>query len=81
MIEANGWVDEVIAGKLQKIQRGSLYRFTYLANYKSSAVSLTMPTTELIYEFDRFPPFFEGLLPEKKHKTMPKRITSGKKGT
>jgi len=40
------------------------YRFEYVAGYKGRPVSLTMPARSEPYEFDRFPPFFEGLLPE-----------------
>jgi serine/threonine-protein kinase HipA len=35
-----------------------------LEGYQGPSVSLEMPITQSIYEFDRFPPFFEGLLPE-----------------
>jgi serine/threonine-protein kinase HipA len=27
-------------------------------------ISLTMPVKEKVFEFDRFPPYFDGLLPE-----------------
>jgi serine/threonine-protein kinase HipA len=57
-------VDGVPAGELQEIERGKHYRFIYLDSYKGTSVSLTMPTEQKVYEFDRFPPFFEGLLPE-----------------
>lgn len=40
------------------------YRFTYLENYQGPPISLTMPTQQAIYEFNQFPAFFEGLLPE-----------------
>ena len=58
------FVNGQMAGELEEIKRGSAYRFHYLPEYKGPSVSLEMPTTELIYEYDRFPPFFEGLLPE-----------------
>ena len=58
------FVDGQLAGELQELQRGRQYRFVYLEDYKGSSVSLEMPTNRLVYEFDRFPPFFEGLLPE-----------------
>lgn len=57
---ANG----VPAGEIQEIERGKKYRFVYLEEYNGPSVSLEMPLTQLIYEYDRFPPFFEGLLPE-----------------
>nr|WP_272913373.1 HipA N-terminal domain-containing protein [Criblamydia sequanensis] len=31
---------------------------------KAPSISLEMPTTKQVYEYDKFPPFFEGLLPE-----------------
>jgi serine/threonine-protein kinase HipA len=40
------------------------FRFEYVAGYKGRPVSLMMPVRTEPYEFDKFPPFFEGLLPE-----------------
>lgn len=40
------------------------YRFVYQDNYREAPVSLSMPTSQSIYDFDGFPPVFEGLLPE-----------------
>lgn len=40
------------------------YKFTYFDDYHGAPVSLTMPLTNKVYDFDVFPPFFEGLLPE-----------------
>lgn len=40
------------------------YTFTYHADYQGAPISLTMPTTNKQYIYDRLPPFFEGLLPE-----------------
>jgi len=40
------------------------YRFTYEENFTSDPVSLTMPATQRVYEFEHFPTVFEGLLPE-----------------
>ncbi len=54
----------VPAGVLEELEQGRRYRFSYLPSYEGSAVSLTMPTAQRVYEFDAFPPFFEGLLPE-----------------
>jgi serine/threonine-protein kinase HipA len=51
-------------GTLEELDPGKLYRFSYLAAYKGEPISLTMPVRESPYEFDRFPPFFDGLLPE-----------------
>lgn len=64
MKRANIFVDDILAGELQEIERGRRYCFIYSKNYKGPSVSLEMPTSQSVYEFDRFPPFFEGLLPE-----------------
>lgn len=40
------------------------YTFDYDAGYDGPPVSLTMPVRSEPYQFDRFPPFFDGLLPE-----------------
>lgn len=40
------------------------YFETYVDDYRSSPISLTMPVRSEPYVFDRFPPFFDGLLPE-----------------
>lgn len=64
MRRANVFVDGSLSGELQEIERGREYYFNYLETYKGPSVSLEMPTTQMIYKFDRFPPFFEGLLPE-----------------
>ncbi len=56
-------VNGVKAGILEELKDGK-YRFTYFDNYHGAPVSLTMPLTNKVYDFDIFPPFFEGLLPE-----------------
>ncbi len=64
MKKAKIFVDGRFAGILEEIVKSRHYRFSYDDLYKGSSVSLTMPTSSKIYEYDRFPPFFEGLLPE-----------------
>lgn len=64
MKKARIFVDNKLAGELQEIVRGKNYRFIYLETYRGQSVSLEMPTHKSMYEFDCFPPFFEGLLPE-----------------
>ncbi len=64
MKRAKVLVDRQLAGELQEVQRGKHYRFVYLESYQGPSVSLEMPIVQKVYEFDRFPPFFEGLLPE-----------------
>lgn len=55
-------VDGVRAGILE--EREARYTFIYDDSYRGSPVSLTMPIREHAYEFNHFPPFFDGLLPE-----------------
>ena len=52
------------AGILEELEPGRKYRFMYESGYDGPPVSLTMPVSPSPYEFDRFPPFFDGLLPE-----------------
>lgn len=56
-------VNGIKAGILKEL-KGGKYQFTYFDDYHGAPVSLTMPLTNKVYNFDRFPPFFEGLLPE-----------------
>lgn len=64
MKKARVFVDEIPAGEIQELERGKKYRYVYLEAYEGPSVSLEMPTSRRIYEYERFPPFFEGLLPE-----------------
>lgn len=64
MRKAEVFVHGTLAGILEEIPLGSSYRFTYDPNYSGPPASLTMPLEKRVYDFDRFPPFFEGLLPE-----------------
>lgn len=56
-------VNGVQAGLLEELPDGK-YQFTYFDNYHGAPVALTMPLTKNSYNFAKFPPFFEGLLPE-----------------
>lgn len=40
------------------------YLFEYFNDYSGHPVSLTLPVTKRSYQFDFFPAFFDGLLPE-----------------
>ncbi len=40
------------------------YIFQYDSGYEGPPISLTMPVRDRAYEFESFPPFFDGLLPE-----------------
>jgi serine/threonine-protein kinase HipA len=53
-----------LAGALVELEKNARYRFSYLENYDGPAISLTMPVAQKDYEFNVFPPFFDGLLPE-----------------
>lgn len=64
MKKAKVYINEVEAGTLTELDFGKKYRFEYQENYKGSPVSLTMPISQSVYEFNTFPPFFDGLLPE-----------------
>ena len=62
MKKARVYVQSNFAGVLEQTSEG--YRFTYLENYSGPLVSLAMPIQAKPYEYKKFPPFFEGLLPE-----------------
>lgn len=64
MRKAAVFVHNVFAGTLAEIEANRLYRFDYDPNYAGDPVSLTMPLASKSYMFDRFPPYFEGVLPE-----------------
>jgi serine/threonine-protein kinase HipA len=64
MKKATVSVHGIRAGFLEETSKGTSYSFEYALDYSGPPVSLTMPIETGRYEFDRFPPFFEGLLPE-----------------
>lgn len=64
MRSANIFMHGKLTGVLEELESGKHYRFIYSNGYKDEPISLTMPTDSPTYEFDRFPPFFDGLLPE-----------------
>ena len=53
-----------LAGWLMEEERGGPYQFEYAKGYFGSPISLTMPVEGKVFQFDGFPPFFDGLLPE-----------------
>lgn len=63
MRKARVLVCDVDAGILEELA-DKKYQFTYHEDYHGIPLSLTMPVTLAPYVFDKFPPFFEGLLPE-----------------
>ncbi|EKD54712.1 MAG: hypothetical protein ACD_60C00057G0037 [uncultured bacterium] len=56
-------VNHIDTGILEQLDNHH-YAFTYFSDYQGLPVSLTMPFRKKTYEFNQFPPFFEGLLPE-----------------
>ncbi|MCL5029805.1 MAG: HipA N-terminal domain-containing protein [Bacteroidetes bacterium] len=52
------------AGDLIEIEKFKNYKFIYKDDYEDAPVSLTIVVSKKEYEFNSFPPFFEGLLPE-----------------
>lgn len=63
MKRAHIYQQSQLAGILEARDDGS-YRFTYDPAFNGEPVSLTMPTSQRIWEFPSFPAPFEGLLPE-----------------
>ena len=68
---AHGDVERAAAVRVHGVRAGVLlereggrFSFVYDAGYGGPPVSLTMPVREAPYDYDRFPPFFDGLLPE-----------------
>ena len=64
MRKAKVFVKGVEAGVLTELLLAKEYIFAYIDEYDGLPVSRTMPIKEKVYKFDRFPPFFDGLLPE-----------------
>ncbi len=63
MREASVFQLGILAGTLREEDDGT-FGFCYEAGYQGPHVSLTMPVRSESYHYTRFPPFFEGLLPE-----------------
>ncbi len=64
MRKAKVYVKGIEAGILTELMQGKDYVFEYYEEYDGLVISRTMPIKEKVYKFDRFPPFFDGLLPE-----------------
>jgi serine/threonine-protein kinase HipA len=64
MRKAKIFVKGVEAGILTEVKRDNEYVFEYLDKYEGLEVSRTMPSDVRVYKFNKFPPFFDGLLPE-----------------
>ncbi|MFC1499981.1 HipA N-terminal domain-containing protein [Candidatus Zixiibacteriota bacterium] len=52
------------AGVLEESNDRTTYRFTYHPDYSGPPISLNMPVEAEVFEYEHFPPFFDGLLPE-----------------
>jgi serine/threonine-protein kinase HipA len=63
MRSAEVFQQKKLAGLLEELEDNS-FRFTYLPDYEGEPVSFAMPIKQKIYNFKKFPPVFEGLLPE-----------------
>lgn len=53
----------ILAGVLEELDQNQ-YRFSYAPGYRGEPISLALPVREAPYDFAKFPPVFEGLLPE-----------------
>ena len=64
MRKADVFLHDKKAGILTELEKKRLYAFEYLSEYNGPPISVSMPIDQKRYEYDTFPPFFEGLLPE-----------------
>ncbi len=53
-----------LAGILYELEFNREYSFVYSDVYDGIPISLTMPTSQKVYEFSEFPAYLDGLLPE-----------------
>ena len=60
---AKVYLHNTFAGTLTETEFLKKYVFEYDTGYVGPVVSVTLPKGK-VHEFNRFPPFFEGLLPE-----------------
>ncbi len=61
---ADVFFQDMLTGHLTCLPAGGGFRFSYLPDYAGPPISQTMPVRKKPFEFDSFPPFFDGLLPE-----------------
>lgn len=61
---ADVFFQDMLAGQLTRLETKNEFRFTYSPDYTGPPISQTMPVRNGSFEFDGFPPFFDGLLPE-----------------
>ncbi len=61
---ADVFFKDMLVGQLSCSPSGARFCFAYLPDYTGPPISQTMPVREKLFEFNTFPPFFDGLLPE-----------------
>lgn len=61
---ADVFFQDILAGQLTRSPAKGSFSFSYSPDYAGPPISQTMPVRKEPFEFDNFPPFFDGLLPE-----------------
>ena len=64
MRKARVFVHGSYAAEFRELDEGRGFEVEYEKDYAGPPISLVMPTSKVLYAYDRFPPFFEGVLPE-----------------
>jgi len=64
MRKANVYMHGERTGMLIEDKKNEKYRFIYDEEYDGQPISVTMPVEKKEFQYEQFPPFFEGLLPE-----------------
>ncbi|MBI9079367.1 MAG: HipA N-terminal domain-containing protein [Pseudodesulfovibrio sp.] len=64
MRKAKVFVHGVSAAEFRELEGGREFQVEYEGGYAGPPISLVMPTSQKLFTYDRFPPFFEGVLPE-----------------
>lgn len=64
MRKAKIYNHNALAGELHEVEINKKYKFHYFHEYNGDPISLTMPIDQQEFNYNSFPPFFEGLLPE-----------------
>lgn len=57
-------MQDKLAGFLTELSNRNTYTFEYIETYEGLPISLAMPVEQQSFSFNRFPPFFDGVLPE-----------------
>ena len=63
MRKAEVYVHDILAAFLVETDSKE-YELNYLETYQGPPVSLTLPISQRQYDFEKFPAFFDGVLPE-----------------